>query len=324
MTVAPRRAPARAVARRTPRAAGRTWVEITVDVSVEASEAAIAILEELRPGGLVEEPRPQARRRFRCYLPPSRLLPVTLRGLRARLIGVQAFGLDPGPVRITHRRVGARRWATAWRRHIQPVRVGRLFVRPSWVRTPAPAGCVAIEIDPGMAFGTGLHPSTRLCLRALPKAVAPPRGGGASIVFDVGTGSGILAIAAARLGARRVWAVDSDPVAVAVARENVRRNGVAGRVRVVRGDGLDGAPGVADVIAANIVADVIIPMLAAARRRLVAGGVCIGSGIIADRVRDVLRAASAAGFLHRRTLAEGEWRAVVLEATPVRARRPTA
>ncbi|HYM71291.1 MAG TPA: 50S ribosomal protein L11 methyltransferase [bacterium] len=326
MTVALGRPRARAVDRpkRAPPATGRTWVEITVDASVEASEAAIAILEELRAGGLVEESRPRARRRFRCYLPLSRLLPVTLRGLGARLRGLRAFGLDPGPVRVTHRPVSARRWATAWRRHVQPVRVGRVFVRPSWVRTPAPAGCVAIEIDPGMAFGTGLHPSTRLCLRALLTAVTSPRGDPARTVFDVGTGSGILAIAAARLGARRVWAVDSDPVAVAVARDNVRRNHVDRRVRVTRGDGLDGAPGVADVIAANIVADVIIPMLPAARRRLGPGGVCIGSGIVADRVRGVLRAARAAGFLHRRTLAEGEWRALVLEVAPARARRATA
>jgi len=326
VTRAPGRARARAADRpgRAPRATGRRWVEITVEVSVEASEAAIAVLEDLRPGGLVEDPRPAGRRRFRCYVPPSRLLPVALRGLRARLRGLRAFGLDPGPLRVTHRPVGARRWATAWRGHVQPVRVGRVFVRPSWVRTPAPAGCVAIEIDPGMAFGTGLHPSTRLCLRALLGAVASPRGDAARIVFDVGTGSGILAIAAARLGARRVWAVDSDPVAVAVARDNVRRNGVVGRVRVTQGDGLDRAPGVASVIAANIVADVIIPMLPAARRRLVAGGVCIGSGIVADRVREVLRAARAAGFLHRRTLVEGEWRAVVLEAAPARARWATA
>jgi len=291
-------------------AAGRDWVEIAVEVSAEAAEAASAVLHDLRHGGLVEERPAPARRRFRCYVPASTLLPVTLRALRARLRGLGAFGLEPGRVRVTHRAVAARRWATAWRRHVRPVRVGRLFVRPSWVAARVPAGCVAIEIDPGMAFGTGLHPSTRLCLRALLRAASPGR----RTVFDVGTGSGILAIASARLGAARVWAVDNDPVAVAAARGNARHNAAAGRVRVVRGEGLDRAPGRAGVILANIVADVIIPLLPTVRRRLVPGGVCVGSGIVRERLGEVLRAARRAGLQHRRTLAEGEWRAVVFAA----------
>jgi len=291
------------------RATGRTWVEITVDASARVAEAVSAILQELRSGGFIEERPATDRCRFRCYLPPSRVLAVTLRGLRARVRGLHAFGLEPGRVRVSHRAVAARRWATAWRRHVRPVRVGRLFVRPSWVRTPAPARSLVIEIDPGMAFGTGLHPSTRLCLRALLTAVPA-----AGVVFDVGTGSGILAIAAARLGAGRVLAVDEDLVAVAVARENVRRNGVASRVRVARGDGLRRTASRADVIVANIVADVIIPMLPDLRAHLEPGGVCIGSGLVVDRVADVLRAADAAGLRHRRTVAEGEWRAVVLQA----------
>jgi len=303
----PRRSPR---SRRVRAAAGRDWVEIAVELSSEASEAASAILHDLRPGGLVEERPSPARRRFRCYVPVSHLLPVTLRGLRARLRGLGGFGLDPGRVRVTHRTVAARRWATAWRRHAHPVRVGRLFVRPSWVAARTPAGCVSIEIDPGMAFGTGLHPSTRLCLRALLRGASPER----RTVFDVGTGSGILAIASARLGAVRVWAVDNDPVAVAVARANARHNAVAGRVHVARGEGLDAAPGRAGVIVANIVADVIIPLLPTVRRRLVPDGICVGSGIVRERLADVLRAGRRAGLRHQRTLAEGEWRAVVFAA----------
>ena len=299
---------------RATRATGRTWVEITVEASARVAEAVSAILQELRSGGFIEERPASDRCRFRCYLPPSRVLDVTLRGLRARVRGLTAFGLEPGRVRVSHRAVAARRWATAWRRHVRPVRVGRLFVRPSWVRTAAPARSLVIEIDPGMAFGTGLHPSTRLCLRAMLRAVPSARDGAARVVFDVGTGSGILAIAAARLGAGRVVAVDEDPVAVGVARENVRRNGVASRVRVIRGDGLRRVARRADVIVANIVADVIVPMLPDLRAHLEPGGVCVGSGLVVDRVADVLRAAAAAGLDHRRTLAEGEWRAVVLQA----------
>jgi ribosomal protein L11 methyltransferase len=287
-----------------------SWVEVTVEASAEVSEAASAILHELRSGGIVEERRPRGRCRFRYYLPPSRLLPITLRAIRARLHGLRAFGLNPGSVRVVHRRVRGRRWTTAWRRYVPPVRVGPVWVRPSWVRVRPPAGSVVLDIDPGMAFGTGLHPSTQLCLRALLQTLPRrdrPR------VFDTGTGSGILAIAAARLGAAQVWAIDNDPVAVAVARENVRRNRVAEVVRVVRGDGLTPVRGQADVILMNIVAGTVIELLPAARGRLRTGGACIASGIVAGRVRDVLRAARRAGFRHRRTLRSGEWRAVVLE-----------
>ncbi len=305
-------------------ASGPSWTELTVEASLEASEAVSAILQDLRPGGLVEEPCAPGRRRFRCYLPPSRLLPVTMRAVRERVRGLAAFGLKPGRVRVARRPLRGRDWATAWKAHVRPVRVGRVFVRPSWVRVPVPAGCIVIEIDPGMAFGTGLHPSTRLGLRALLQAVPPPRGGRTRTVFDVGTGSGILAITAARLGAGRVWAVDNDPVAVAVARENVRRNGVAGRISVVRGDGLGSAPGRADAIVANIVADAVVALLPAARRRLRPGGVCIGSGIVTGRLREVLRAAGAAGFRHRRTWSSGEWRAVLLEAVRRPSRRARA
>ncbi len=298
--------------------------------SPQAAEAAGAIMTNLRSGGLVEERLSPRRVRLRCYLPPSRLLPVTLRALRAQIRALARFGLDPGPVRVTRRFVPVRKWATAWRSYVLPVRVGRLVVKPSWIPAPKPSGLTVIEIDPGMAFGTGSHPTTRLCLRVLQDYVAcrerplagPRRSratrrraqGEGPVVFDVGTGSGILAIAAARLGAARVWAVDDDPVAVAVARENARQNGVASRVRVVRGTGLGRAPGRADLVLANLIAETIIPVLARVSRHLVPGGVFVGSGIIAGRLSAVERAARTAGLRRLRVLAQGEWRAVVLAA----------
>ena len=298
-------------------AAGHLWIEVSVLTSGACAEAASAILDDLRTGGLIEERVNGTSRvphvRLRCYLPPSRLLPVTLRTLRTRIRALARFGLDPGPARVTSRPVPARRWARAWRGHVRPVRVGRLLVRPSWIRVPVRPGAVALTIDPGMAFGTGLHPSTRLCLRALLRYL-PTREGAA--VFDVGTGSGILAIAAARLAAPRVWAVDSDPVAVAVARVNARLNGVARRVRVVQGTGVVRAEGRAGLILANLIAETIVSLLPTIRRRLLPGGVFVGSGIIAGRLTAVLRAAKAAGLMRLRVLAEGEWRAVVLSPRP--------
>lgn len=297
-----------------------TWVELRVTVSAEASEAVAELLRDLRGGGLVEERstpgRPHAkagRVRYRVYLPPSRLLGATLTALRARIRGLRAYGLNPGRVALVRRTVRARRWATAWRAHARAVRVGRLVVRPTWIRAAPRRGDVVVAIDPGMAFGTGMHASTRLAMRGLLQALARRA---RARVFDVGTGSGILAIAAAALGAADVWAVDSDAVATAAARANARLNRCARRVRVADGTGLGIAPGRADVIVANIVADTIVELLPEARAHLATGGVFVGSGIVAGRVRPVLRAAGAAGFQRRAVLREGDWRAVVLSATP--------
>jgi ribosomal protein L11 methyltransferase len=289
----------------------RTWIEVRAAVAAEASEAAGEILRDLRGGGLVEEPLGTAppRVRFRCYLPPSRLLRQTLAAVRARLRALPAYGLDPGRVTVTSRRVSARPWATAWRAHARPVRVGRLLIRPTWIRAAARPGDVVVAIDPGMAFGTGAHASTRLALRVLIGALRARPG---AAVMDVGTGSGILAIAAARLGAGTVQAVDCDPIAVAAARANVRLNGCARRVRVAEGSGLGVLRGPAGVIVANIVADTIVGLLPDAAAHLEAGGVFIGSGIVAGRLGAVLRAARAAGLYRQEILRDGDWRAVVL------------
>lgn len=291
-------------------------------MAAEAAEAVSEILGELRAGGLIEE-RPAAERaRFRLYLPPSRALPQTLAAARTRIKALTAYGLDPGRVSLTYRRVPGRRWATVWRAHARPVRVGRVVVRPTWIRVPARPGDVVVAIDPGMAFGTGAHPSTRLALRALDMALRPRPG---CTVIDLGTGSGILAVAAARLGAARVVAVDCDRVAVATARANARLNGCAHRVRVAEGSGLGGVLSRAGVIVANIVADTVVDVLPDAAALLEPGAVFIGSGIVAGRVRDVLRAGRAAGLWPEAVLRDGDWRAVIFRARPgSRGRRRTA
>lgn len=247
--------------------------------------------------------------RVRCYVSPSRADPETLRKLRARVRGLAVWGLDPGRAAVTRRLVAARAWARAWRRAARPIRLGRLVVAPTRRRVPLRPGQILIRIDPGMAFGSGAHISTRLCLRALLRHLRTVRD--RPSVVDVGTGSGILAIAAAHLGAARVCARDVDPVAVAVARENVRANRVARVVRVARGAGIGPVPPRSDLIVANIVADTIAALLPEVRTRLLPGGMFIGSGIVADRLEAVLEAGAAAGLRRVEVLASGEWRAVV-------------
>ncbi len=277
--------------------------------SPAAAEAVSAMLWDLGVAGVAEDRQSPTAVRMRCYLPPSRVRGQMLRRLRARVRGLAKWGFDPGLASVTCRVVAARRWARAWRSAARPLRFGRLVVAPTRIRVGARRGQIVIRIDPGMAFGSGAHPSTRLCLRAMPRYLRaiPIR----PHVVDVGTGSGILAIAAARLGARRVWARDVDPVATAVARENVCANDVARVVRVVRGAGLGPAPARPDLIVANIVAETIAGLLPAVRARLAPGGTFIGSGIVEDRLSGVLKAGAAAGLKRVEVLASGEWRAVV-------------
>ena len=182
-------------------------------------------------------------------------------------------------------------WETAWKAYFKPIRIGRHFlIKPTWEPVDLIEGDVVLELDPGMAFGTGTHPTTTLCLRALEDVVKPGHR-----VFDLGTGSGILAIAAAKLGAN-VDAVDLDSVAIRVAQENVDLNRINDRVRVVRGDLGTVLSGQADVVIANIIADVILILLPDLKRILRADGEFLASGIIENRADDVEIGLKEAGF----------------------------
>jgi ribosomal protein L11 methyltransferase len=204
-------------------------------------------------------------------------------------------------------------WAVRWRRGLGPRRVGRrLVITPSWVQPRLRRGDIKIVIDPEMAFGTGEHATTRGALRLLEAVLEP-----GDRVLDVGTGSGVLAIAAARLGAREVLAVESDPDAVATAARNLERNGVAGSVELRR-DFVDAAylralgPQRFDVIAANILSSVLVPLLPAFREALDTRGRAILGGILVEEAQQVADAAGAAG-LEVATVdeEEGWWSAVL-------------
>jgi ribosomal protein L11 methyltransferase len=264
------------------------WLEFTLLVPAADVEAAAEVLRRHCPGGVsIEEPilpagredsyaldpgRPVA---VRAYLPRHADLPRRRRALRREL---RALGLSPA-LRTRWRR--EEEWAEAWKRFFGVERVGRrLVVCPTWIDYAPRAEEVVIRLDPGMAFGTGQHPTTRLCLEALESRLRPGRE-----VLDVGTGSGILAIAAALLGAARVVALDIDGVAVSVARQNVALNGLEGRVQVVEGSlGASGPlPDVDaarfDVVLANVSSVGISEMAPALARALAAGGTLIASGI---------------------------------------------
>ncbi len=196
-------------------------------------------------------------------------------------------------------------WGESWKKGLGPISVGRIFVRPSWVAAAAPAGAAEVILDPGMAFGTGTHPTTALCLGALSSLLASRPG---ASVLDVGTGSGLLAIAARKLGAGRVVGIDNDPVAVKVARENAALNGVGAALELGE-EPLDSLAGTFDVVVANILANTLVDMAAALARRLAPGGVAVVSGILAPQAEGVRAAYVKAGLAAAPDLdrQDGEW-----------------
>jgi len=230
-----------------------------------------------------------------------------VRALRARAQALRRAGVSSKGTRCYCRVLSAQRWEDAWRKGWGPQRFqGGLVVLPSWAQHHADPGEKILVLDPGLAFGRGQHPTTRMCLNALGRLVRP-----GDRVADVGCGSGILALAAARLGARRVWAIDNDPQALQVARKNVRRNRLSRQVSVRQGNLLQGARGEFDLIVANIAADEVTRMAHCAADHLDNAGVLVASGIARGRVRPVVLSLAAAGLQTTRVLRDGAWVGVV-------------
>ena len=199
--------------------------------------------------------------------------------------------------------VADRDWGEAWKAGVGPVVAGRVLVRPSWVSAAAPPGSVEVVLDPGMAFGTGTHPTTALCLAVLSDLLAGRPG---ASVLDVGTGSGLLAIAAHKLGAGRVRANDNDPVAVEVARDNAARNGAPIEIS---SEPLATIDGQYQVVVANILANTLVELAREMAAHVAPGGVAAVSGVLLSQEEEVRTAYAAAGLAPVPALCrrDGEW-----------------
>ncbi|SEN08405.1 50S ribosomal protein L11 methyltransferase [Paenibacillus sp. OV219] len=220
--------------------------------------------------------------------------------LTARIDELREFDIEPGEYTITKAMVDEEDWANAWKQYFKPIRVSeRLTIKPTWEEyTPSPGERI-IELDPGMAFGTGTHPTTALCLRALESVIK-----GDEEIIDVGTGSGILAIGAMLLGARRVLALDLDPISVTSATENIRLNNLQGDIQVYLSDLLGvlnseqklNVTVPVDVVVANILAEIILLFIDDVYAALKPGGTYIASGIWKNKEDAVEQGLEAAGF----------------------------
>jgi ribosomal protein L11 methyltransferase len=279
------------------------WAEIAVETPRDSAEAVGAALLDIGSAGYRESgASPMV---LGGFLPVTDALESALDRLRERLASLPEAGLPP-TTGITLRYVEEADWANEWKKYFTPLEIGkRLLIAPSWEVVDPACDRVVVELDPGMAFGTGGHPTTRLCLAALEDYVTP-----GCMLADIGTGSGILAIAAARLGATTVLATDIDSLPRKIARENVERNGLGDTIRVLEMDEFDEAARDCDVIVANIIAQTIIEIAASVRPRLKPGGVFLASGIVEERLPEVLDAIEAAGFALIETREDEVWRFV--------------
>ena len=225
---------------------------------------------------------------------------------------LQAFGLRPIG-ELTARVVHEADWANAWKAHFPVLRIGRrIVIRPTWRRHRRSADDVVLALDPGMAFGTGLHPTTRLCLAALEGFAERGALTASTRVLDVGSGSGILAIAAALLGAREVLAVDVDPIAVQASRENARRNRLA-RVITAREGSVPTGGSPFELVLANLIAGLLVTLADPLVDEVRPGGTLLASGIFHDREAQVVEAFESRGLDLTKRWAEGDW--VALELT---------
>lgn len=307
----------------------KAWQELTITVHREAEEAVSNLLietgsqgvaiadsadyigQENRFGELYPDVEQSDMIAITAYYPSSTNLADVTVTINEQLAELASFGLQVGQVSVDSQELAEEDWADNWKAYYEPARITHdLTIVPSWTDYEASAGEKVIKLDPGMAFGTGTHPTTKMSLFALEQVL---RGG--ETVIDVGTGSGVLSIASSLLGAKTIYAYDLDDVAVRVAQENIDLNQGTDNIHVAAGDLLKGVGQEADVIVANILADILVLLTEDAYRLVKDQGYLILSGIISEKLDMVLEAAFSAGFFLETHMVQGEWNALVFKKT---------
>ncbi len=295
------------------------WSEIKVEVPAEHGEIIAEIFQEEGAGGVVyEDPAilkdcpckddeylgteayqdvPE-KYGIRAYYPVDDLLGERLLKLKERMSRILGYVPD-----FSLTQVQEEDWAEAWKAYFKPERIGKIVIKPSWEDYEPASGEVIVELDPGMAFGTGTHPTTRLCIMLLQEIAI-----GQTDMLDIGTGSGILGLVGAKLGIPKILATDIDPLAVRVAAENIRRNHLMTGIKVREGNLLDLKQDLKfHLVVANIITDAILKLIPGLHKVLEPGGLFLASGIIEDRSHEVQAAFAKHGLLLVKTLSEQGW-----------------
>ena len=307
------------------------YVELTVHTTSEASELVADVMWQYTEGGVavsdakdvvalirgdtgvywdyIDDELKASRSDVlvKCFLKPD-LADAAIADIRKSLAEMKARGgLDFGSLEETRRMIDGDDWIDVWKKHFRPLHIGaRVVIVPAWIDYTPAAGEIIVTLDSNMAFGTGEHETTSMCLEALQEVLKAE-----DTVIDVGCGSGILGIAAAKIGAKKCYLTDIDPVAVASAQHNAEVNGVAEKLTVAHSDLLENAEIRGDVVLANITAEILTRLAPSMPKNLKEGGMLILSGIIADRLPLVKEAYGAQGLTLEKEVRKGEWYALV-------------
>ena len=278
------------------------WARITVTTAQEASEAVANLLFELNATGVELKDNEASTVNLIAHYPLDDRVGARMQKLRDFLTELPTWGLQPHPATIDLKHVKSEKWEEAWKSAFPPQRVGsRIVIAPTWIDVPHNETEILIRLNPGMAFGTGYHPTTRLSLELLERTVEPHHQ-----VADIGTGSGILTIAAIKLGAKHVDAIEIDPTAIPIAAANFQANGVAPKVHLSQGDGLRGIENRYHLIIGNILTKTILPMIPFCVQRIYPEGIIIFSGILETEFAQVKSVLEANQFQCLEVVSEAE------------------
>lgn len=311
-----------------------TWIEVTVKTTTEAVEAITNILyEHGAQGAMIDDPKDfffqKAHEydwdyaeeelfqradgddsvRIKTYISEEKDVEGFIKTISEEVKKLTDYGIDIGEGKVYTDSVKEEDWANTWKQYYKPSRIGKnIVIKPEWEDYEALGHDIVIRMDPGMAFGTGSHETTSMCIANLEKYV-----GKDSTVFDIGCGSGILGITAAKLGAKDVVGIDIDAVAVKVAKENIEKNAVGHAMVAMEGNLADDMDKdrKADIVVANIIADIIMILAKDVKDFLKEDGIFISSGIILAKVDEVVASLEENGFEIVNVEKKGEWACVV-------------
>ena len=306
------------------------WCEVSIQTTHEATEIIAEIFRDLGASGVViEDPElvndyitsgkwdytdiPIATETEvvteKAYLPVNGELDGRLKSFELELVALKERGVSIAPGIITTCELQDEDWSDTWKQYFHVEKPGeRIVIKPTWESYEAKEGELVVELDPGAAFGTGTHATTSMCIKELEQLVKP-----GMTVFDVGTGSGILSIISAKLGAKDIQAVDYDDSVIKIVEENLAQNNVQDIVSVAQSDLMQNVHGKANLVIANIIADIIIRLFDQLDEHLEEDGTLLTSGIIEDRIDDVIDAADAHGYQVVKRLENKDWACITFK-----------